>query len=94
MAEFDAIKPPVAVTNPGVTPAAPADADYPRHVHKGYGPTYEYCVVKNDEEKAAALADGYALVPEGPPAKTKPAPKPAPADDADEPDKKHKGRDR
>lgn len=34
--------------------------EYPRHVHKAGG---DFLVVEDDTQKAAALADGWSLVP-------------------------------
>lgn len=34
--------------------------EYPRHLHRAHG---VFCVVQNDAEKAAALADGWCLFP-------------------------------
>lgn len=61
MAEFNLSTPPKSITDP----AGSVDAQYPAHVHKYAGPgrMNEFKVVTNDEEKAAALKDGWSAMP-------------------------------
>lgn len=68
MTDFDQRNPPPTVTNPDPNRRQPTEhREYPRHLHK----VGEHLVVNSDEEKAAAVADGWALAP----AVAPPAPK-------------------
>lgn len=98
MPDFPNLTPPLNVTNPG---AMAGHQEYPRHLHKwaglddkGHAKPNDYVVVTTDAEKEAALAAGYALTPQGPPAPVQDAPvQDAPAVDADEPKPKGKKKD-
>lgn len=67
MPDFNALKPEKNITDPKNLGMA---GEYPRHVHKwagtdekGYALLNDFKVVTSDEEKAAALADGWNLQP-------------------------------
>lgn len=64
MADFNTLEPKKTVTDPAHA-VTPASQEYPRHLHKwaGEGVLNAYVVVTNDDEKADAIAKGYALDP-------------------------------
>lgn len=57
---FDNLKPGKEITDPERPEGAPPFDEYPRHMHAADG---SYLVVTTDEEKAAALDEGYTLEP-------------------------------
>lgn len=67
MPDFNALKPEKNITDPKNLGTA---GEYPRHVHKWAGTDEkgnvllnDFKVVASDEEKAAALAEGWSLQP-------------------------------